>query len=109
MVKKAVKAKAVKAKAAEPVVEETGNTELRLVEIAELFTVSPGVLMADLSADQYRRRKDRLILVDGEKGKHSDQSVYRSDESLQFKVGERLMIENGAIHKTHLAKLIQLD
>ncbi len=100
--KPAVQNKAIKVAEAQPVIE------LRLVEVAELFTVSPGVLMSDLSDDQYRRRKNRLIRVEGN-GAHSDQSVYKSDEALQFKVGERFMVENEAIHKSHRAKLIQLD
>ena len=104
MVKKsAPKKKASTNKPAAAVVEEA-TTELRLVEVVELFTVSPGVLMSGLGDDQYRRRKARLTLVDGE-GVHSEQSVYNSDESLQFKVGERLMLEYDAIHKTHRGML----
>ena len=86
----------------------TGGDELRLVEVTELFTVSPGVLMTGLSADQYRRRENRLIRVDGEDD-HSDQSVYKSDEGIQFKVGERLMLEYGLIHKSHRDKLTLVD
>ena len=105
---KAVKSKTAKSKAVKPVVE-ADVTELRLVEIVELFTVSPGVLMAGLDANQYRRRKNRISLLDGDPGKHSDQNVYKSDESLQFKVGERLILEYGAIHKTHQNKLKLVD
>ena len=101
---KAAEAKAkAEAKAAKAAAEESG-VELQLVEVVELFTVHPGVLMSGLSDDQFRRRKHRLILVDGEK-KHSDQSVYNAEGGIQFKVGERLMLECGPIHKTQLAKL----
>ena len=120
--RKAVKSKAVEVTAesgifdansvkemVEQINDEVGDgTELRLVEITELFTVSPGVLMMGLSADQYRRRKNRLTRVGGE-GDHSDQSVYKSDESLQFKAGERLMIEYNLIHKSHRDKLTLVD
>ncbi len=102
--KKAVK-KAVK-KAPDPV---SDGIELLLVEITELFTVSPGMLITGLDDDQYRRRKSRLLFVEGDAAKHSEQNVYKSDEGLQFKVGERLMLEYSAIHKTQRAKLTLVD
>jgi hypothetical protein len=101
---KAARAAKAKAAKAEKATKETGATELQLVKVVELFTVSPGVLMAGLDDDQYRRRKSRLILVDGESERYA-QSVYRSDESLQFKVGESLMLDCSSIDKAQRAKL----
>ena len=80
------------------------SDKFQLVEVVELYTVSPGVLFTGLSDDQYRRRKNRMTQVKG-KGSHSEQSIYKSTEGLQFKVGERLRIEYGDIDKGQRAKL----
>ena len=84
------------------------SDKFQLVEVLELYTVSPGVLFTGLSDDQYRRRKNRMIQVKG-KGSHSEQSIYRSDQGLQFKVGERLMLEYSDIDKAQRAKLNLVD
>ena len=85
------------------------SDKFQLVEVVDLFTVAPGALMTGLSDDQYRRRKNRMKLVNGNKAKHSDGNVYKSEEGLQFKVGERLMIEFGDIDKGQRARLETVD
>ena len=102
--------KAAKKGSESPTVDKASDViELQLVEVLELFTVGPGMLMTGLSDDQFRRRKNRLSLVDGDASNHSDKNVYKSDEGLQFKVGERLMLNYGAIDKAQRAKLNLVD
>ena len=97
--------KAAKKGSESPTVDKASDVnKLQLVEVLELFTVGPGMLMTGLSDDQYRRRRYRLIPVEGEM-EHSGQNVYRSDQGLQFKVGERLMLNYGAIDKVQRIKL----
>jgi hypothetical protein len=84
----------------EPPVEEARGIKLIRYQIVEPFHVNDGCLMSELSADQFRRRRHNLALVEGDAEAHWPSNVYRATARVAFKVGEAVMLNPADVPKT---------
>ena len=81
----------------EAVEPEAEGTELMGYEMVDIFAIGPGCFVSGLNDEQLRRRAHRLELVEDDDD--VDMRIYKSTDSMQFKVGETVVLNPADIPK----------